>query len=54
MTADSVPAAEAVVWTMLFSWTVVAPEAQNAIEMTAGMDVANVRPTSDPGRRSRP
>ena len=30
MTADSVPAAEAMVWTMLFSWTVWSPpEAQN-------------------------
>ena len=26
MTADSVPAADAIVWTMLFSWTVWSPQ----------------------------
>ena len=43
MIADSVPAAEAMVWTMLFSWIVESRKARStAIEMTAaGIDVAN-------------
>ena len=50
MTADSVPAADAIVWTMLFSWTVWSPQKRRtAIEMTAaGIDVANVKPTFRP------
>ena len=44
MIADSVPAADAIVWTMLFSWIVEsAKNLRTAIEMTAaGIDVANV------------
>ena len=50
MTADSVPAADAIVWTMLFSWTVWSPQKRRtAIEMTAaGIEVAKVRPTFRP------
>ena len=50
MTADSVPAADAIVWTMLFSWTVWSPQKRRtAIEMTAaGIAVANVKPTFRP------
>ena len=50
MTADRVPAAEAMVWTMLFSRAVWSPQKRRtAIEMTAaGIDVANVRPTFRP------
>ena len=50
MIADSVPAAEAMVWTMLFSW-IVAPSKKRriAIEMTAaGMEVAKVMPILRP------
>ena len=50
MTADSVPAADAIVWIMLFSWTVWSPQnRRTAIEMTAaGIEVAKVRPTFRP------
>ena len=46
MIADSVPAAEAMVWTMLFSWMVeFAEERSTAIEITAaGIEVAKVIP----------
>ncbi len=50
MIADSVPAAEAIVWTMLFSWIVELRNAfSTAIEMTAaGIEVANVMPILRP------
>ena len=50
MIADSVPAAEAMVWTMLFSWIVVPENAlSTAIEITAaGIEVANVIPILSP------
>ena len=50
MIADSVPAAEAIVWTMLFSWIVESLEGlSTAIEMTAaGIEVAKVRPILRP------
>src|SRR5690348_4700306 len=50
MIADSVPAAEAIVWTMLFSWIVIPLKPRStAIEMTAaGIDVAKVRPALSP------
>ena len=50
MIDDSVPAAEATVCTMLFSWTVESRKPRSsAIEMTAaGIDVANVRPALRP------
>jgi hypothetical protein len=50
MIADSVPAADAIVWTMLFSWIVEsAKNLRIAIEMTAaGIDVANVIPSFRP------
>ncbi len=50
ITDDSVPAAEAIVWTMLFSWIVAVWKARSrAIEMTAaGIEVAKVRPTFRP------
>ena len=50
MIADRVPAAEATVWTMLFSRIDrVFHRVRIAIEMTAaGMDEANVRPTFRP------
>ena len=50
MIADSVPAAEAIVWTMLFSW-IVAPlkKRSTAIEITAaGIEVAKVIPILSP------
>ena len=48
--ADSVPAADAIVWTMLFSWMVRSGKnLSTAIEMTAaGIDVAKVRPIFRP------
>jgi len=48
--AASVPAAEAMVWTMLFSWIVAVRKARSrAIEMTAaGIEVAKVRPILRP------
>ncbi len=50
ITDASVPAAEAMVWTMLFSWMVASLKAlSSAIEMTAaGIEVAKVRPTFRP------
>jgi hypothetical protein len=50
MIAESVPAAEATVWTMLFSRIVESrTERRIAIEITAaGMDEAKVRPTLRP------
>src|SRR6185312_4326151 len=50
MIADRVPAAEAMVWTILFSWMVIPLNPRRiAIEMTAaGMDVANVSPALRP------
>ncbi len=50
MMADSVPAAEAIVWTMLFSTTeCCAKKRSTAMEMTAaGIDVAKVKPTFKP------
>ena len=48
--ADSVPADDAIVWTMLFS-TIVPPLSSRriAIDMTAaGIDVAKVSPTLSP------
>ena len=50
MIAESVPAAEATVWTMLFSSTVAPGRWRStAIEMTAaGIDVAKVSPTLRP------
>ena len=48
--ADNVPAADAMVWTMLFSW-IVAPETMRstAIEITAaGIEVAKVSPIRSP------
>ena len=50
ITEASVPAAEAMVWTMLFSWMVASLKAlSSAIEITAaGIEVANVRPTFSP------
>ncbi len=50
MIADSVPAAEATVWTMLFSRIVESEKTRRtAIEITAaGIEVANVRPTFSP------
>src|SRR5207342_3298996 len=50
MIDDSVPAAEATVCTMLFSWMVAPLKLRSsAIEITAaGMDVANVRPAFRP------
>jgi hypothetical protein len=50
MMAASVPAALAIVWTILFS-NIVAPERKRriAIEMTAaGIEVAKVSPTFNP------
>ena len=50
MIADSVPAADAIVWTILFSW-IVAPRKKRstAIEMTAaGIEVAKVMPILKP------
>ena len=48
--ADKVPAADAIVWTMLFSSIECPLKWRNtAIEMTAaGIDVAKVRPTLSP------
>ena len=50
MIADSVPAADAIVWTMLFSWMVESRNAlSTAIEITAaGIDVAKVIPIFSP------
>ncbi len=50
MTEASVPAAEAMVWTILFSWIDASLKALNsAIEITAaGIEVAKVRPTLRP------
>ena len=50
MMADSVPAAEAWVWTMLFSKILESLNMRRiAIEMTAaGMDDENVKPTFKP------
>lgn len=50
ITDASVPAAEAIVWTMLFSWMVASLKAlSSAIEITAaGIEVAKVRPTFRP------
>ena len=50
MIADSVPAAEAMVWTILFSWMVESRKAfSTAIEMTAaGIEVAKVMPILRP------
>ena len=50
MMADSVPAADATVWTMLFSRIDESrTRLRSAIEMTAaGIDEANVRPTFRP------
>ena len=50
MIADSVPAAEAMVWTMLFSWIVeLAKNLSTAIEITAaGIEVAKVIPSLSP------
>ena len=50
MIADSVPAAEAMVWTMLFSWMVEsAKNLSTAIEITAaGIEVAKVMPSLSP------
>src|SRR4029450_2776603 len=50
MIDESVPAAEATVWTMLFSWTVASRNPRNiAIEITAaGIEVENVSPALSP------
>ncbi len=50
MTEDRVPAAEATVCTMLFSWTVMPLNPRSsAMEMTAaGIEVAKVRPALSP------
>ena len=50
MIADSVPAAEAMVWTMLFSWMVASRKnLRIAIEITAaGIEVAKVMPSLSP------
>jgi hypothetical protein len=50
ITEARVPAAEAMVWTMLFSWMVASLNAlSSAIEITAaGIEVAKVRPTFRP------
>jgi hypothetical protein len=50
MIADSVPAAEAMVWTILFSWMVASRTIlSTAIEMTAaGIEVAKVIPSLRP------
>ena len=50
MIALSVPAAEAMVWTMLFSWMVdPAKKRSTAIEITAaGIEVAKVMPSFSP------
>ena len=50
MIAASVPAAEAIVWTILFSRMLEFPtRRRSAIEMTAaGIEVAKVRPTFNP------
>lgn len=50
MIAASVPAAEAIVWTMLFSWMLEFPNRRRtAMEITAaGIEVAKVRPTFSP------
>ena len=50
MMADNVPAAEAIVWTMLFSWIVEpAKKRKIAIEITAaGIEVAKVIPIVSP------
>src|SRR5882724_10138174 len=50
MIAESVPAAEATVWTMLFSWIVIPLKPRSrAIEMTAaGMEVEKVSPALSP------
>src|SRR5271154_1600050 len=47
---DKVPAADATVWTILFSWIVIPLKLRStAIEITAaGIDVANVRPAFRP------
>ena len=45
MIAESVPAAEAIVWTMLFSWIVLSEKAlSSAIEITGMASVASIRP----------
>jgi len=52
----SVPAAEATVWTILFSWIVTPFESPQAppIEMTAaGIDVEKVRPALSPKKHIR-
>jgi hypothetical protein len=50
MIAESVPAAEATVWTILFSWIVIPlKERSMAIEMTAaGIEVEKVSPALSP------
>ena len=50
MIADSVPAAEAMVWTILFSWMVASlTNFSTAIEITAaGIEVAKVIPSLRP------
>ena len=50
MIADSVPAADAMVWTMLFSWIVESRKnLSTAIEITAaGIEVAKVMPSLRP------
>ena len=50
MIADRVPAADAMVWTILFSWIVeLRKNFSTAMEMTAaGIEVANVRPILRP------
>ncbi len=50
MIADNVPAAEAMVWTMLFSWIVASRKnLSTAIEITAaGIEVAKVIPSFSP------
>ena len=50
MIAESVPAAEAIVWTILFSWMVESlNERSTAMEITAaGIEVATVRPILSP------
>ena len=50
MIADSVPAADAIVWTILFSWMVESRNAlSTAIEITAaGIEVAKVIPILRP------
>jgi hypothetical protein len=50
MIADKVPAADAMVWTMLFSWIVASRKnLSTAMEMTAaGIEVAKVMPSFSP------